>query len=404
MYLDKPNLNNLSDDIIHNIAKHLYPNDNIRLGLVCKRMSDQLGQEFWKLLYLEHFGSCCLKKNNICWKQKFYFKYFPSLIRIDNQKESIPIQLNLKLKDNSRFTQIACTDLEIYDAKNNVYGYILKRNIILDSSGRVWQTLNSPRSQDNPKELWRNSMLPKIKEISCSDYHFSALDYDGKVWFWSNNFPKQIKTKTVIKQIRSGPYFDLFLDENGDVWGRGDNTSGQLGFGDWAPTSVAKIVRNPFLKNIVQIETGVCHSLVLTESGKVYGFGGNKKNQLDMSKTRYFGKPFRITCSPTKKISVGNFHNLLLDESNKVLAFGDNTQSQLNLDQQHENIKNIWALANLSILESYNTNIMVFGNDWSPEYKLTSVESVSSGWNHSMILGQIDLIFPVLLEKHNPKI
>lgn len=76
----------------------------------------------------------------------------------------------------------------------------------------------------------------------------------------------------------------IAISDNGHVYSVGDNSSGQLGDG----TTIDKYQFVPLhnmnnaLSNEIAVDASVgdSHSLIITESGKLFGFGANGKNQL----------------------------------------------------------------------------------------------------------------------------
>ncbi len=101
-------------------------------------------------------------------------------------------------------------------------------------------------------------------------------------------------------------------------------------------------------EKIVSISSGMRHSLALTESGRVFGWGSNEWGQLGTGKSGgSFNKPVLIeifsssdglnTDVEIAKISCGQRHSLLLSRDGDVYAFGDDTFGQVcaNLIQYH---------------------------------------------------------------------
>jgi serine/threonine protein kinase len=76
---------------------------------------------------------------------------------------------------------------------------------------------------------------------------------------------------------------------------------------------------------IVMISCGLRHSLALTESGRVFGWGSNWSGQLGVG-VRHSSEPtiIKLNYLKIKKISCGAFHNLLLSYDGDIYAFGWN--------------------------------------------------------------------------------
>jgi hypothetical protein len=78
-------------------------------------------------------------------------------------------------------------------------------------------------------------------------------------------------------------------------------------------------------EKIFMISCGYTHSLALTESGRVFGWGNNSDGQLGVN-VRHSSEPIIIELNDLKikKISCGPYHSLLLSCDGDIYAFGDN--------------------------------------------------------------------------------
>ena len=130
--------------------------------------------------------------------------------------------------------------------------------------------------------------------------------------------------KEKVVSIACGKEHVLFLTENGDVYGYGDNEikdenetkENEM----WVRPIDRKPVRMEFLKeNIKDIDCGLDHSLCLTEDGKIY----------DLS-TEITKAPEIIEVKDDKieQISAGLNHNVVLTKCNDVYCWGGNKFNQ----------------------------------------------------------------------------
>jgi alpha-tubulin suppressor-like RCC1 family protein len=90
-----------------------------------------------------------------------------------------------------------------------------------------------------------------------------------------------------------------------------------------------KSFKNYSFEKIVMISSGG-HSLALTESGRVFGWGDNSEKQLDVD-VMESSEPIIIELNDLKikKISCGRFHSLLLSCDGDIYAFGWNDFGQI---------------------------------------------------------------------------
>uniref|UniRef100_A0A8C5C1H5 Uncharacterized protein n=1 Tax=Gadus morhua TaxID=8049 RepID=A0A8C5C1H5_GADMO len=88
-----------------------------------------------------------------------------------------------------------------------------------------------------------------------------------------------------LVQVTAGGAHTLALSVSGTVFGWGQNDAGQLGLGDMtetsvvpSPTPVAALSGVP----LVQVTAGGAHTLALSVSGTVFGWGQNDAGQLGL--------------------------------------------------------------------------------------------------------------------------
>ncbi|KAL0221819.1 hypothetical protein RCL1_001673 [Eukaryota sp. TZLM3-RCL] len=135
-----------------------------------------------------------------------------------------------------------------------------------------------------------------------------------------------------IEQISGGVDYTLVLG-SGKLFVFGRNSLGQLGTGDytsyWFPKRIS--VGD---QEIVQISSGRAHSLVLSASGEVWGFGLNHLGQLGLGDYQTRLNPTRIQFAGSfvaKHVSCGWDHSGVISEANELFTFGENDYGQLGL-------------------------------------------------------------------------
>ena len=88
-----------------------------------------------------------------------------------------------------------------------------------------------------------------------------------------------------VTQLAGGTGHSLVVTSSGQLYGFGDNPYGQLGNatnnGTTTPNPTPTLVTLPGqIGTVVQIAAGAYHSLVVTSSGQLYAFGHNEYGQL----------------------------------------------------------------------------------------------------------------------------
>lgn len=77
----------------------------------------------------------------------------------------------------------------------------------------------------------------------------------------------------------SGILFTIALDQNGIIWSWGINDAGQLGLGDLTNHNLPQKITT-INENIIKISVGYEHTLALDSKGNLWGFGNNNSGQL----------------------------------------------------------------------------------------------------------------------------
>jgi alpha-tubulin suppressor-like RCC1 family protein len=151
-----------------------------------------------------------------------------------------------------------------------------KRNsMALDNEGRVWP--------------WGNLSHPGIASVTSSQPTANAHFCGGEsnpygLSEQANDQPSMMDGLPRITAISSYHAFDLALDDQGDVWGWGNNGCGQIG-GD--PVKAAHVggyqslpARISGLPPIKVITAGRRHALFLARDGSIWATGDNEFAQL----------------------------------------------------------------------------------------------------------------------------
>ncbi|WP_274652828.1 RCC1 domain-containing protein [Paenibacillus humicola] len=131
-----------------------------------------------------------------------------------------------------------------------------------------------------------------IKKVDGGEFHSIALQSDGTVWTWGNNWygqlgdgtkenrvtPVQVKNLTDVVDVAAGNWHSLALKSDGTVWAWGYNYYGQLGDGSTIDRDTPVQVQG--LDSVVAIAAGSFFNLALKSDGTVWAWGSNDGSQL----------------------------------------------------------------------------------------------------------------------------
>ena len=289
-------------------------------------------------------------------------------------------------EDDYKNTPTKISEGKIFTSVAACIGHILA----IDNSGQLWAWGWNEYSQLGDGTTGGNKTTPtKIKEgtiftsVAAGFFHSLAIDNSGQLWAWGSNSSGQVgdgtienikNTPTKIKEgtkfitVAAGWNHSLAIDNSGQLWTWGQNNDGQLGDG----TSGEENNKNTPTKikegtKFTTVSAGVEHSLAIDNSGQLWVWGWNRYSQLGDGTYKQKNTPTKIK-KGTKftTISAGSNHSLAIDNSGQLWAWGSNNYGQLG-DGTIENIKNTPT----KIKEG------------------TKFTTVAAGWNHSLAIDNL---------------
>jgi alpha-tubulin suppressor-like RCC1 family protein len=193
--------------------------------------------------------------------------------------------------------------------------------------------------------------------VSIGGAHTIGLKADGTVWAWGNNASGQLgngtqdsKTSPIqvttpggisgITAIAAGGNHTLALDNLGNVWAWGLNSSGQLGndtlVNQNIPVRVLTADGVTPLSGVSAIAAGGAFSLALKSDGTVWAWGSNSNGQLGDTTLVTKKTPVQVLTSDgvtplsgITAIAAGGSHVLAINGGTTMFAWGYNELGQL---------------------------------------------------------------------------
>lgn len=210
------------------------------------------------------------------------------------------------------------------------------------------------------------------RQICAGGYFTLAQRSPRQLTFWGmisgafrSRVPAQIRVPGLsdVKQLACGGYHALVLTDDGFVYGMGRNEYSQLALGHHNLTTTLEL--SPFFVvhsqdfKVVHVSAGAEHSVALTDSGVVFGWGSTELGQLGLPAERLVVEEPRQLFSGHGKIldvCAGGSFTVALTASGKVLAMGASAFGQLGsgLDATKKNydheVNEVVNLANVGII------------------------------------------------------
>ena len=125
-------------------------------------------------------------------------------------------------------------------------------------------------------------------------------------------------------------YHSLILENDGTLWGCGQNNYGQLGLGD---NNNRNIFTQVTTNDVKSVYCGDSHTFILENDGTLWGCGRNNEGQLGLGDTANRNTFTQITTNANdiKEIYCGFYHTLILKNDNTLWGCGHNEYGQLGL-------------------------------------------------------------------------
>lgn len=141
---------------------------------------------------------------------------------------------------------------------------------------------------------YQTASAPSNNVVSCSQKNMAAIDSQGNLWVWGNNWMHQVssedryneysspvKIMENISQVSVGNEFVVALDKNGTLWGWGDNSKGQLGnskVGDGKYDNQTYVLRTNSVKimtDVAFVSAGNNHVAAIKKDRTLWMWGMN---------------------------------------------------------------------------------------------------------------------------------
>lgn len=212
-------------------------------------------------------------------------------------------------------------------------------------------------------------------------YRFKICLQTNEAILTSITLPKNLQ----IKKMIAGDHHLVILSKQGQLYGCGANTNGQLALGNQVKyqKELVEIALPPSILKITDIAVGNTHTIVLTEEGTAYGCGKNQMGQLgNNTKKPLFSLtalniPLLDKKEKINKIATGNNHTVVLTSNGKLYHCGSNSDGQMNLGSDKEcllrftdvevqydgQIKELYAGGNRTFFLTTDNKLYVWGAD-----------------------------------------
>ena len=269
-----------------------------------------------------------------------------------------------------------------------------RNSLALDSEGNIWSWGDNGDGELGNGKRKENVLIPtkvtsgkKYVQISTGNGTSLALDEEGNIWGCGENDYGQLGleqtamywTQTTVKlnKISTNGEDSAGLDEKGNIWTWGSSSGGQLGNGSKGEDVLVQTKVTDGIE-YVQVSVGEHYMIALDNEGNIWSWGNNREGQLgNGSKGENVLVPTKITNGiKYTQISAGDKHSLALDNEGNIWSWGYNYDGELGNGSSGANanilvptkIANGVKYTQISVGPRYSLAVDNEGNIWSWGY------------------------------------
>lgn len=235
----------------------------------------------------------------------------------------------------------------------------------------------------------------RIVKIAAGNQHGLALDADGNVYAWGNNWGGQVGDGTMVERqiptlinkgalagkrvihIAAGVNHNVVITSDGQLVSWGSNYDGQLGDGTLTQRNAPVLVKTAGLgegRRFIAAAGNVSTSYAVTSDGRLAAWGDNKYSELGIGLSgQQFLLPQWVDTSgvlagrKVLAVAAGSSHALALTDDMRLVTWGSNEVGQLG--------NGGWS-------SSVSPSLVSMSN-WPAE---TRISSIACGWAHNLVL------------------
>lgn len=227
-------------------------------------------------------------------------------------------------------------------------------------------------SQLTPACVFESGMA----QISLGGFHSMAINEDGELYGWGQNTYGQVGNDSHIDcstpvyvmddvvAVSSGFMHTLAIKSDGTLWAWGRNNYGQLGTGAW----LDQLTPVQIMEDVVAVSAGSYHNLALKSDGTLWAWGYNLYGQLGNGTTQITNTPIQIMEGyDIDSFSCGNAHSGVVTTDGTLYMFGQNTNHQIGIDNQNGTYTAVTSpveiLTNVKQIQCGNVHTLAITND-----------------------------------------
>ncbi|MDD5672805.1 MAG: InlB B-repeat-containing protein [Chitinivibrionales bacterium] len=218
-------------------------------------------------------------------------------------------------------------------------------------------------------------------------------------------YAQWVKVLSAAVAISAGDRNTMFIGQNGDLWGTGENFDGSLGANPNKKYSTPVLITT----GVINVSSGTFHTMILKQDKTLWACGDNNYGQFGYGTPLWEFIPVQVM-SGVSAVSAGDGYTMILKENGSLWATGQNDYGQLGDGTTTNKSIPIQIMSGVSAVSAGIRSTMILKQDgtlWamginnygqlgtgdtldrsSPVQVMSGVSGVSVGGGYSMIIKQ----------------
>jgi alpha-tubulin suppressor-like RCC1 family protein len=222
-------------------------------------------------------------------------------------------------------------------------------------------------STTNPVTVFQAEGLNGWRTASAGAVHVLAIGNNDQLYSWGDNHSGQLgygstmairehltpmpvpvpAGVTAWKAVAAGNSSSLALSREGEIYGWGLNSQGNLGIGTNLSSTIVMypVVRSAGVSGWKMIAAGQSHGLAIAQDGRLFAWGAGGFGQLGNSNTTNAYAPVQVGF-PTgvtnwTSVRAGAYHSLAMGSDGELYGWGRNNSGQLGIGNTNDQLRPI---------------------------------------------------------------
>jgi len=158
-------------------------------------------------------------------------------------------------------------------------------------------------------DLFSDWDTSKFINISAGDSHVLAMQENGTVWGWGNNGFGQLTNNSSgadeeltpikidligVKYLSSGAEYSMAIYNDGTMRGWGDSQYGTIGSNSWDVNIKFPVQESTQSHNWIAVDAGIVHTVAIDKYGQLWAWGSNEYGEIGDGTTTSIAIPKKI--------------------------------------------------------------------------------------------------------------